>query len=255
MASIKQLAACIGLTGDVSVLRDFFGFFMGRLPPDPTGAPVMVSLKRQVERLQGKHFHLNVIAVGSNNFGNGDREQIDYSIYKIRNIYDQVGVGVGRVEHHGVLWADAGGLDAPTTLGELDDIWDNWTIDNDGIDVFVPLFMNVRRHLPSGSFLVTLGYSVVDGPCEGAKDTTDMSGCVVGLWDGRYSYDSDQTARTFGHEVGHYLSLDHPTDPDPGNLMTQSGDVDSPYTIRTAVELTSSQGTDIETHCLMKPGC
>jgi hypothetical protein len=65
MASIRDLAACIGVTdSDISILFDFFGFLRAHdsirkgLPLDP-GADVVVSLKRQVDRLQGLHFHVN----------------------------------------------------------------------------------------------------------------------------------------------------------------------------------------------------
>ena len=60
MASIRSLACCIGITGSFSILRDFLGFSRGQLPPDPTGTAVVVSLKRQAQRLRGRHFHLNV---------------------------------------------------------------------------------------------------------------------------------------------------------------------------------------------------
>ena len=68
MASLRALAQCIGITGNFSVLRDFHGFVRGRLPSDPTGAAVELSLRRQMQRLKGRHFHLNVIAVGSDQF-------------------------------------------------------------------------------------------------------------------------------------------------------------------------------------------
>ena len=97
MTSIRALAGCIGVDGDISVLRDFYGFIRGQLPPDPTGADVSVSLKRQVTRLEGDHFHLNVIQVGSDQFTDNDFIEIDYSIFRIRNIYEQVSLGVGRI--------------------------------------------------------------------------------------------------------------------------------------------------------------
>lgn len=51
MASIRQLADCIGLTGNISILGDFLGFFRRRIPPDPTGATVQISLRRQVQNV------------------------------------------------------------------------------------------------------------------------------------------------------------------------------------------------------------
>lgn len=251
--SLREMASCIGVTGGtLSVLGDLLGFFRGRLPPDPTGAVVQVSLLRQAQRLEGQHFHLNVIAVGSDNFTDAEDIQIDYTIYKIRNIYDQVEIGVGRVEHYGVLTADAGGLDAPTTTDQLEEITDTWTVPNNGIDVFIPFNMNV----PSNGGMI-LGRSAVDGPCE-EKDDAGMNGSVSGLWG------SDGTARTFSHEVGHYLGLEHTHDSGecPGtlaecnNLMAQTGCANSCGSgTRNSIILTNDQGDIIDDHCLARFAC
>lgn len=241
MASIRQLASCIGVatSGAVSVNRDFLGFFRGRIPPDPTGVAVEVSLLRQCRRLLGRHYHLNVIAVGVDNFTDADDIEIDYSILRIRNIYNQVNVGIGRIEHFGVPVADAQGLDSPTTRDHLEDITDTWTVPNNGIDLFIPFNMNV----PSNGGQV-LGRSAVDGPCE-EKDDKGMNGSVSGLWG------SEQTSRTVSHEVGHYLGLEH-RNGSPGNLMAQSSVASS---TRNSIALTSGQGSTVRSHCLVKPGC
>lgn len=238
MASIRDLADCIGVTGDFSILRDFYGFFRGVLPPDPTGAVVQVSLLRQTQRLEGEHCHLNVIAIGVDNFTDAEDIQIDYSLYRIRDIYHQVGVGVGRVLHFGVDTADADGLDSPTTEDDLEEITDHWTVDNDAVDVFLPFNMNV----PSNNGQV-LGLSAVDGPCD--KDAKGMTGSVAGLWGG------DQVARTFAHEVGHYLGLSHRNN-QPDNLMCQSGQANN---MRTSVDLTTGQGNDMKDHCFVRDDC
>jgi len=240
MISIRQLAGCIGLdsSGSISILGDFFGFFRRTLPPDPTGAVVSVSLKQQVLRLKSKHYHLNVIAVGVDNFTDAEDQQLDYSIFRFRNIYNQVGVGIGRVRHYGISVADAGGLDSPTTEGNLEEITERWTANNNGIDLFFPFNMNV----PSNSGII-LGMSAVDGPCD--KNAKGMTGSVSGLWG------SEQTSRTSAHEVGHYLSLTH-RNSDPDNLMCQSSLASSTHN---SVELTTSQGNDIKDHCFMQSGC
>jgi len=239
MPSIRDLAGCIGVSGDISILRDFFGFFRGQLPPDPTGADVVVSLKRQAARLQGDHFHLNVIAVGVDQFTDADDIEVDYSIFKLRNIYDQVSLGVGRILHWGVSTADADGLDSPTTEDELEEISERMHAPNDGIDLSVPHNLNV----PSDGGMV-LGKSAVDGPCQD-KDDKGMDGSVVGL------FGSEQTARSLAHELGHYLTLEH-RNSEPKNLMCQSGLASS---IRNSVELTSGQGGDMRDHCMVGSGC
>lgn len=242
MVSIRQLASCINVTGSFSILSHFFGFFRGRIPPDPTGITLKVSLKEQASLLQGKHFHLNIIAVGSDNFTDPDDYiEIDYAIHKIRNIYSQVNIGIGRVEHYYILSSDADGLDSPTTKGELEEITDTWSVPNNGIDVFIPQNMNV----PSNNGII-LGRSAIGGPCEEKADW-GMNGSVAGLWG------SEQTARTFSHEVGHYLGERHKNS-NPDNLMCQSSEI-VPNTTRDSVVLWNSQGDDMKDHCLVKPGC
>ena len=242
MASIRNLASCIGIDPNrISVLRNFLGFRRSRMPSDPAGVTVTVSLRRQVQRLKGKHFHLNVIAVGSNNFSDSEFERVDYMIYKMRNIYHPQSLGVGRVQHWNITVADADGLDAPTSKGQLEELTDQWEVDNNGIDLFIPHDMNV----PSGSGSL-LGRSPNPGPClSDGKDKKGQDSPVSGLWG------SDQLARTSAHEVGHYLDLDH-RNSSPDNLMCQSSRANS---IRNSVDLTNSQGSEARGHCMVWNGC
>jgi hypothetical protein len=260
MASLRQLGACIGLTGNFRVLRHFFGFRQGRIPPTPAGVQAQISLRRQMQRLQGDHFHLNVIAIGVDNFTNANFDEVDYSIYKIRNIYGQVGVGIGRVRHFGITAANAMGFDTPTTNTNLAQLTQQWrtNYDNGAVSVFIPQLFNVPG---------IYGRSVVDGPCQGDPVTTGMNASVAGLWDGFTTTggilkDSDQTARSFAHEVGHYLNLSHnhgatcPTAANSNRLMTQTGCVDAAgLSVATAVDLTTTEGTTVKAHCLINAGC
>jgi hypothetical protein len=247
-ASLRAFASCIGISGQFSVLWDFYGFRRGRLPTDPTGVRVEVSLKEQTERLRGRHFSLNVITVGSDQFTDADHMEIDYSIFKLRNVYRPVGLGVGRILHWVISTADANGLDSPTTEGDLEDLTGDWTVENDGIDFFFPHNMAI----PSNGGII-LGKSAIDGPCD--KDAKGMTGSTSGLWG------SEQTARTFAHELGHYLGLKHNHGADPdcptttsgqNNLMAQSR---CALTTRDSVLLTSSQGDNMKDHCSTKSGC
>lgn len=234
--TIRSLTNCIGVSGDVSVLRDFIGFIRGRIPDDPDGVPAEISLLEQARLMQRKHFHVNVIRVGSDQFDDSDLEEIDYSIYRLRNIYGVENVGVGRVEHWFVLTEDADGLDAPNGKSEVEEITEKWMVPNDGIDIFIPFDMsNAGR----------LGRSVTDGPCEDKENKGGMDAAVAGIWG------KEQTSRTFAHELGHYLGLGHENDR-PENLMAQSSVASS---IRDSVELRNSQVDDIRDHCLMQRGC
>ncbi len=238
MASLRDLADCIGLPDEFSVLRHFFGFARGVLPTDPTGADVTVSLKRQLDRLEGEYLDLNVIAVGSDQFTDDDYNEIDYSIFKTRNIYHTISLGIGRVRHYIVSTADADGLDTPTTEGDLGQLTADWTVSNSGIDMFIPHNMSV----PSNGGTL-LGLSPVPGPCD--KDAKGMTGPVAGLWG------SEQTARTFAHELGHYLGLSHRNN-SRDNLMCQSSRANS---IRDSVDLTGGQGNTMDDHCSVEDGC
>jgi hypothetical protein len=161
-----------------------------------------------------------------------------------------VGVGIGRVQYWVVPTADANGLDTPTTTGDLEDLTQDWTIPNDGIDMFVPHNMSVPG--PGGG--VIRGRSAPPpGPCD--KNSEGMNGATCGLWG------SEQTSRTFAHELGHYLGLSHNHDAFPdcpttttgqNNLMAQSG---CAISTRNSVLLTSSQGDDMDDHCSINAGC
>ena len=70
-------------------------------------------------------------------------------------------LGVGRILHWVVSTAAANGLDSPTTEGDLEDLTGDWTVPNDGIDLFVPHNMNI----PSNGGMI-LGKSAIDGPCD-----------------------------------------------------------------------------------------
>ena len=239
LVSLRNIAACIGVSGNFSVLRDFYGFFLGRVPEDPTGVEITLSLLEQINRLHQPHFHLDVTAVGSDNFSDAMNNSVDYSIFKIRNIYAQVGIGVGRVVHRRVLAANAQGLDVITSDGDVEAITDTFAVDGDSINVFIPVSMNV----PSDTGTL-LGRSANPGPCE-EKDDKGLNGSVTGPWA------SEQMARTMAHEVGHYLDLEH-RNSEPDNLMCQSSGANS---TRDSILLDSDQEDEIKRHCLMQPGC
>ena len=247
MESLKEAASCIGVdtSGTVSVLYHLFGFFRAHLPTDPEpSATASVSVRDYLNSLEGKHIHLNIIRVGIDNFTDAEIDKIDYAIYRIRNIYRPVNLGVGRIEHYNVTSSDANGKDDLGSEDEAEDLTHDWTVPNNGLDVFMV------DNISDSDFV---GISPINGPCD--KDDKDMNG-VIG---GEVNRGSEGVARTFAHEIGHYLGLSHNHGDDcptsaagRSNLMAQTRCVDS---VRDGVNLTGSQGSTMRGHCSVQSGC
>jgi len=249
MASLKSLLNCIGVdaSGDVSVLGNFFGFIRHRVPPDPdTSVTASVSMLQQMRGVQGKHVHLNIIRVGFDTLSSAVQalalEKIDYATYRTQNIYRPVNLGVGRVQHWAISAANSNGRDDLANEDEAEALRDEWSVPNNGIDVFV-----VRNI--SDEFV---GISPIGGNCN--KNEIDD-----GLIGGEINWDFEQFSRTFAHEIGHFLGLSHTHGSDcpistaeQNNLMAQSK---CAISVRNSVNLTNSQGEDVRDHCSGQDGC
>jgi len=250
-ATVKQILNCIGVDTSVpiSVLRNGFGFIRARVPTDPdTTVTAQVSLLQQLRECQGESININVIRVGYDALpaatADDDLEKLDYAVYKCRNIFRQVSVGVARVQHWFIDQADANGRDDIGSADEQEALADEWTVPNDGIDAFV-----VRTI--SATFI---GRSPIDGACD--KDDKDD-----GLLGGDSTRGYDGLARTFAHEIGHYLTLEHnhggrPACPNTtagqNNLMAQTR---CAVTVRGSTLLTNGQGSDMRGHCMSRVRC
>lgn len=250
MASLKSIADCIGVDtgGTVSVLGHIFGFIRRRVPPDPdSGTTAEVSLLDHVRGLQGRHFNLNVIRVGFDTLNDSDRdtgfEKLDYAVYRTRNIFDSENLGLGRVQHWFVTSSESDGKDDLGSEGEADDLSDDWSVDNDGIDAFVV------RNISDSDFV---GISPRPGDCDkGGKDD--------GLIAGEIGRGFEGFSRTFAHEIGHFLNLSHnhgsncPTATSArNNLMAQTR---CSISTRGSVQLTSAQGNTVRNRCQTQGGC
>lgn len=220
MDSLRAFATCIGVTGTFSVARDFFGFLRG--------APSDVSVATQIQRLKGRHVHMNFIRVGSDQFTNADFDEMDQALQFTRDNYANVSLGIGKIEHYVISTADADGADNINNDDEARELTNDWTVPNSALDIFWVLTY-------SGS---TIGFSRVDGPCD--KDAKGMDGSVVAI-----EGSANTTGFVLAHEAGHYLGLDHVTN--SNNLMFG--------TVPNGGGLTSGQGSDMRDHCFTKSGC
>src|SRR5262245_39737487 len=117
MASLRQAAQCIGLSGDIQVVRDFFGYW--------TGAPKPLSLLTQLKLLQGKHVHLNLIRTAA--LQPPSLKTIDAGLQFMRDVYATVGVGVGRIERYRV---PQGGYEIVVDNDVAKDLFDSWSVPN-----------------------------------------------------------------------------------------------------------------------------
>ena len=216
-ASLRDMAACIGITGTFSVVEHFFGYL---------SVPQDLSILNQVRRLQNRYVNMNLVRVGVEFFSAADELEIDRAVQNTRDTYAMVNLGVGRVRRYFITDADANNHENIGSDGEAEDLTNEWTVDNRALDIFFVLTY-------SGD---AIGLSRVDGPCD--KDAKGMDGSVVAI-------ETALTGAVLAHEAGHYLGLDHSDD--DNNLMFRS--------VPNGGNLTNNQGADMRDHCFVRSPC
>lgn len=215
--SLRTAAAKIGLSGNFSIVHDFFGHI---------STPSGLSVATQVEQvLQWSRVDFNIIRVGIDQYAWADIEEIDAAVRDTRATYAQVSLAIGRILHWDIFTAQADGADNIGSDDEAEELTNDWTVDNSALDIFIVLTY-------SGS---TIGLSRVDGPCD--KDAKGMDGSVVAI-----ESSAATTGQVLAHEAGHYLGLSHLND--STNLMNP--------TVLNGGGLTASQGKNMRDHCFVK---
>lgn len=223
MASLRQVAGCIGLSGEFSIIRHFFGY---------GAAPKALSLLTQVRLVKTKHIGLNMIRVGVELFTNDDERALDGGLQFARDVFGAVPLGIGRVRHYQITLDEADGYEDIDSDCEASDMTEDWTVPNQSIDVFV-----VRTYASDG-----IGASPTGGPCD--KDDKGPTGVLIAIEETRNFEGLDLTGKTLVHELAHYLGINHVDD--DTNLMSHSTD---------GVAITSFQGAMLKAHCFVKQAC
>jgi hypothetical protein len=228
MASLKAMAACIGIAGDFRVVRNFFGY--ASAPPwslAPAGQqaslPQSLSVLTQVKRLQQRHVHLDCVRVGTGSNGllaAVDEQNLDCAVQMARDIFGAAGIGIGRYDRWWMIpLSDNTGYDVIDDDCEASDLVDEFDAPGGGIDVFFVLSY-------AGSTAGLYPWKG-DGVVVESREMTFLG-----------------TARTFSHELGHYLGLGHENDK-PNNLMCQSSQANP---MPGSTQLNSGQISDIKDH-------
>ena len=136
MVSIKHMIDCLGYfrTGShsISIIRDFYGLMSLPRTMTYTG----VSLLKQVQLLQGRHFQLNIIHVGLDKETDEHKRELNrlyiaVSIQAVRKIFMQVNIGIGRIQYF-VIGSDvANGHEVIDNRAEAKDLTKEWSVPNE----------------------------------------------------------------------------------------------------------------------------
>jgi hypothetical protein len=170
---------------------------------------------------------INIIRVGSENFSSAQNSLVDSGIAVARSIYEQVDFTIGDpIGRFHITVAQAGGLITIRNNDDAKQLTEDWTVPNDSIDVFISL-----------DIVDASGWSPVGGPCD--KNEKGMTGSVIDI-EGSSAYFGNSVA----HELGHYMGLNHVSDPD--NFIGNNGDSDS------KTGITVAQYDTMKQHCFVR---
>jgi hypothetical protein len=232
--SVRNAAECIGLAGEFSVFRDFFGFLAGR----PTGLGT-ISLREQIDALRSKHVHLDVILVAPEDISAAGRRDLSFGIHTARDVLGQVGIGIGRVSYFIIPKAEADGFDVITKKREAKKLTRKYRGPNDdAMDLFVVPEYNV---ISGGENKA--GICAIPG-CN--KNLYAFNGCVIGMRNltSPGGVGGVRFTRLIAHELTHGLGRIHRNI--SSNLMEKGG---------VGTNLTIGQGRRMRRDCFVQDGC
>jgi hypothetical protein len=229
MTTLRRLAECLNRSGTVSIVHDVLCYLAGL--PDRSET----SLLGHISALRGRHVHLDVIMVGTEQFNDPARRNLDEALFRTRETYNQVNLGVARVEYFGMSEAEAGDFAKIDSHFEAYELTAGFSGANDNaLDVFVVANYDVDDE--------EAGLAAIDVPCN--KDLYKMTGAVLGRsWTG-LALDGVTLGQVMAHEIGHLLGLRHVDN--VGNLM---------FRLASGTDLAPSQGEVVRGHCMVQTGC
>jgi hypothetical protein len=250
--SVRNIAkTALGITGAFSVnthlygyiYRDTNGSLFGTLSGDTLPGerkPTTRSLKRHLTTISDKSVNLDIILVGhEDNFSGAvsrdDVTKIQYAIQVARDLYAQAPLGIRRLTWTRIPQADAGGYVNITDSSEAEDLTDDWSGPDGGVDIFFV------QSIGDAS-----GWSNVEGPCD--KDSKDgRTGAVIQVSGARRF-----TGIVLGHELGHYLGLEHTNS--TANMMGEDADGDGIGQVNdNSTNIPSGQRATMRRHCSIVP--
>ncbi len=255
--SLRSIAErCLGVSGDLSVNNDVYGYIFreadgsvfgvldssgsDRLPL--SGEPTTRSLKRHLEALSGQAVDLVLFLVGheddfSGAFNRDELTKIQYAIQITRDLYVQAGLGVRRLNWRRIPLADAGGYVNIADRAEAENLTDDFSGPESGIDVF---FVQ--------SIGVAAGWSNILGPCD-KNFFWGLTGAVLEV-SGRRRF----LGIVLGHELGHYLTLPHADT--ITNMMGEDPDGDGIGRVSdNSTTITREQADKMRLHCSVSGPC
>jgi hypothetical protein len=190
--------------------------------------------------IEGESINLSMFLVGYDDFSGDDTlddiTKVQYAIQIARDLYAQAGLGIRKIYWRRISVAEAGNYTIISDSAEAEDLTDDFSGPNDGIDVFW-----VQSILPAG------GFCNKQGSCD--KDSKDdLTGVVIELNRRRR-----RTGILLGHEVGHYLGLGGGSSSTNIMGVAGQGGVDDVDDVSTGI--TSSQANTMRAHCFVRPAC
>ncbi|MCP4231242.1 MAG: hypothetical protein GY771_13990, partial [bacterium] len=151
--SLKTVAAnCLSITPSFSVISGIFGYKLDYGVPKRT-----ISLKRQLELIQGPSLDINLILVGPERFTEVELAETQYAVQFARDIYAKVDLGVRKINWQYIPMSEARRYMKINSSGEAEDLTDDWNGPKGALDVFV---VRIMTHAFGAD-----GVSDVSGPC------------------------------------------------------------------------------------------